>query len=347
MQSTIESPPWRRLVYALLVAAAVSCRDEPPADRVRVSGQVEATDVQVAAQVGGRLLELGRRRRRSRRGRRGRRPSRTPTRSWRWPAHGRSAIRPTRSCGCCRPGRGPRTSARPRRRSPRRRPTRARPRPRSPPPKPTSSASRRCSPRTPGSRKQRDDAVARRDVARARAVGGRRPRPRGAREPGAAARRRAAARRSTPPARASPPPTRRSPRWQKAIADATVTAPDRGNRHREARRGRRARSAPRADRRHHRSRSCRGRTSTSTSRSCRACGSARRRRCSPTPAAQASRAPISYISPSRRVHAAQRADGRGSLEARLPRQGHGRQQGRHAQGRACRSKRRSRLSMTP
>jgi len=30
----------------------------PPADHVRVSGQVEATEVQVAAQVGGRLLEL-------------------------------------------------------------------------------------------------------------------------------------------------------------------------------------------------------------------------------------------------------------------------------------------------
>ena len=50
--------PWRACVW-LLVAAAVSCRDEPPADRVRVSGQVEATEVQIAAQVGGRLLELG------------------------------------------------------------------------------------------------------------------------------------------------------------------------------------------------------------------------------------------------------------------------------------------------
>jgi HlyD family secretion protein len=36
----------------------VSCAAEPPADRVRVSGQIEATDVQVAAPVGGRLLEL-------------------------------------------------------------------------------------------------------------------------------------------------------------------------------------------------------------------------------------------------------------------------------------------------
>ena len=31
---------------------------EPPADRVRVSGQVEATEVQVATQVAGRILEL-------------------------------------------------------------------------------------------------------------------------------------------------------------------------------------------------------------------------------------------------------------------------------------------------
>ena len=48
---------------ALWMAAAlpltfVACRPQPPADRVRVSGQVEATDVQVAGLVGGRLLEL-------------------------------------------------------------------------------------------------------------------------------------------------------------------------------------------------------------------------------------------------------------------------------------------------
>ena len=35
-----------------------ACAQEPPADRVRASGHVEATDVQLAAQVGGRLLEL-------------------------------------------------------------------------------------------------------------------------------------------------------------------------------------------------------------------------------------------------------------------------------------------------
>jgi HlyD family secretion protein len=47
-----------RAGVCLLVAAANACSDPPPADRVRVSGQVEATEVQVAALVGGRLLEL-------------------------------------------------------------------------------------------------------------------------------------------------------------------------------------------------------------------------------------------------------------------------------------------------
>jgi HlyD family secretion protein len=42
----------------VLVAAGASCGAEAPSDRVRASGQVEATEVQVASQVGGRLLEL-------------------------------------------------------------------------------------------------------------------------------------------------------------------------------------------------------------------------------------------------------------------------------------------------
>ncbi len=47
------------VAIAVIAGAAISaCRDKPPADRVRVSGQVEATGVQVAAPVGGRLLEL-------------------------------------------------------------------------------------------------------------------------------------------------------------------------------------------------------------------------------------------------------------------------------------------------
>jgi HlyD family secretion protein len=60
---TLPSPtPYRaRIFLASLIAVAVlgsGCKDKPPADRVRVSGQVEATDVQVAAQVGGRVIEL-------------------------------------------------------------------------------------------------------------------------------------------------------------------------------------------------------------------------------------------------------------------------------------------------
>ena len=39
------------------LAASAACTQPPPTDRVRVSGQVEATEVQVASQVAGRLLE--------------------------------------------------------------------------------------------------------------------------------------------------------------------------------------------------------------------------------------------------------------------------------------------------
>lgn len=46
-------------LFAVVVLPAISaCRSGPPPDRVRVSGQVEATEVQVAPQVGGRILEL-------------------------------------------------------------------------------------------------------------------------------------------------------------------------------------------------------------------------------------------------------------------------------------------------
>ena len=49
------------LSVALLLGtglAGIGCREQPPSDRVRVSGYVEATEVQVAAEVGGRILEL-------------------------------------------------------------------------------------------------------------------------------------------------------------------------------------------------------------------------------------------------------------------------------------------------
>jgi HlyD family secretion protein len=50
----------RRGVLALVLAALVApgCGDEAPADRVRASGYVEATEVQVAPEVGGRLLDV-------------------------------------------------------------------------------------------------------------------------------------------------------------------------------------------------------------------------------------------------------------------------------------------------
>ena len=48
----------RSLTVALVAVAVFACRPKPPSDRVRVSGQVEATDVQLAPQVAGRLLEL-------------------------------------------------------------------------------------------------------------------------------------------------------------------------------------------------------------------------------------------------------------------------------------------------
>lgn len=45
-------------IAAFVIVALAGCRETPPADRARASGQVEATDVKVAAQVGGRILEL-------------------------------------------------------------------------------------------------------------------------------------------------------------------------------------------------------------------------------------------------------------------------------------------------
>jgi len=49
---------FRGLSFVAIAAGAVSCARKPPADRVRVSGQVEATEVQAAAPVPGRLIEL-------------------------------------------------------------------------------------------------------------------------------------------------------------------------------------------------------------------------------------------------------------------------------------------------
>jgi HlyD family secretion protein len=61
-QAPAHTIRWRRsrarpLAVAALLALAAACRDAPPSDRVRVSGQVEAIEVQVSSQVAGRLLE--------------------------------------------------------------------------------------------------------------------------------------------------------------------------------------------------------------------------------------------------------------------------------------------------
>jgi HlyD family secretion protein len=50
--------PLPALILIALVISAAACRDEAPASSVRVSGHVEADDVQLAAEVGGRVLEL-------------------------------------------------------------------------------------------------------------------------------------------------------------------------------------------------------------------------------------------------------------------------------------------------
>lgn len=47
---------WMPLLLAL--AASGACREAAPVDRIRVSGHVEADDVPLAAEVGGRLLEV-------------------------------------------------------------------------------------------------------------------------------------------------------------------------------------------------------------------------------------------------------------------------------------------------
>ena len=131
--------------------------------------------------------------------------------------------------------------------------------------------------------------------------------------------RRAAAKRSTPRAPASPPSPRRSPSLEKSLADATLTVAGRRHRHREARRGRRDDRAA-----HARSSSSPisitpGPTSSCPSRPCRGCALGqpatrlhRRRR-------RRHRRHDHLHLAEGGVHAAQRADRRGALEARLPR----------------------------
>ncbi len=58
MRFSFATPGPPRLFLVGLAALAGACHPAPPADRVRVSGQVETTDVRLAPVVGGRLLEL-------------------------------------------------------------------------------------------------------------------------------------------------------------------------------------------------------------------------------------------------------------------------------------------------
>ncbi len=46
------------LAAALLIVPAAGCKQKAPANQIRVSGYVEATEVQVSAEVGGRLVNL-------------------------------------------------------------------------------------------------------------------------------------------------------------------------------------------------------------------------------------------------------------------------------------------------
>ena len=47
-----------RFIPAALVILAVACAEEPPSDRLRVSGHVEATETRLAPEAGGRILTL-------------------------------------------------------------------------------------------------------------------------------------------------------------------------------------------------------------------------------------------------------------------------------------------------
>jgi HlyD family secretion protein len=58
MRRLFATPRAAGIFLAALGAAGPACRAGRPADRVRVSGQVEATDVRMGASVGGRLLVL-------------------------------------------------------------------------------------------------------------------------------------------------------------------------------------------------------------------------------------------------------------------------------------------------
>ncbi len=50
--------PMQRYLALLVIPVAAACAEEAPADRIRVSGHVEATETRIAPEVGGRILTL-------------------------------------------------------------------------------------------------------------------------------------------------------------------------------------------------------------------------------------------------------------------------------------------------
>ena len=56
MKTTATS--WLVVIGFALIATSVACREPEPSNTIRVSGHVEATEVRVASDVGGRLIEL-------------------------------------------------------------------------------------------------------------------------------------------------------------------------------------------------------------------------------------------------------------------------------------------------
>ena len=276
---------------------AAACREPPPTDRVRVSGQVEATDVQVAAPVGGRVLELG-----VAEGQRveaGALVARLDTADAELALARARAERDQADAQLRLLRAGSRAedirqaeaqvAAGRRRRRRRRRGARGG----------ANDVDRfeALLASNSGSRKQRDDAVARRDVARERV---RAPRTTACRAATAKRSRGCAPGRGREEIAAARGPRRRRRRadrdLEKAIADATVTAPIAGIVTEKIADVGEIVAAARAARRSSPISITPGRTSTSTSRSCRACASASRPRSSPTPAAPASPARSAYIS---------------------------------------------------
>ena len=202
----------------------------------------------------------------------------------------------------------------------RRRPTSARPRRSSPSAQADVERFEALLASNSGSRKQRDDAVTRRDVAEQRVAGARASAC--ARRARTSARLRAGARREeidAARARVAAADAQIAT-WQKAIADATVTAPVAGIVTEKLVDVGELVQPARAARRHHRSRSRVGerlrRRAGRAAAAPRPAGDAlhRRRRRRHSGHGQL------HLGEGR-VHAAQRADGGGPLEARLPRQG--------------------------